>query len=491
MAGTLQSGVDRLARCRASHAGEPDHPGKSAYLGAGRSGRVYRTKADAGNERIVRKVFVSSGMTRLVQRAVLGFPNPYAWNEHAVRTAVLRRQVLAPLVEVWFEGRLRVARAIGHAWNERFGAFELQAEYIDGHRARLRHDHDPAEPDEYEDLVGNVLRPLQHHLLEAGFDGTAWQAGLGNPQAVANFLRCAAQDAPGRETWAWIDLESGIPNIIPFSPWTYLRHVLPRTLRHRRPLFDDVDCSKLRIYIKRRGRELVDRLGVDEYCALLDRIDLLHFHQEAWRSPKRRARLDPRTRRPTAKMPPPLPSRRRRPPAPAPRTVRFEPGVPASFTRSREWVAERVLTWHDRGQLSASTASSWGRALSAASPRGPIARLGPQCRLESSLMIATAAGIGAAVGSGAAGLLMVGACAAGLAAIPAAVRFGRTLGALRHPDRSRAEDEILRFAVYEAAARIGRSIPIVGGPDSALEHRCNRLANRLVPPRLDSGRTMR
>lgn len=509
--------IDRLATCRPVSPAAADRGTTPDYLGAGRSGRVYRTRADAGNERIVRKVFVSSGLTKLVQRVILGVPNPYAWNEHAIRAAVLRRQVLAPLVDVWFAGRVRVARAVGYAWNEAYRAFELHAEYVDGHSVRLRHDHDPAAFDEYEDLVANVLRPLQRHLLEAGFDGSAWQAGLGNPQAVANFLRSSARDGSDRATWVWIDLESGIPNVVPFSPWTFVRHVLPRTIRQRRPLFDDVDRERLGLYLKRRGRELLDHLGVDEYCALRDRIDLLAFHQESWRAPsrasKRRARLEVESSRGAArrandpssemrgieirgadeegKAPPPLPNRRHRPVTPVPRTVRIEPGIPESFARSRDHVAERILAWHDRGHLDAATAASWGRALSSARPNGPIAKLGPQCRLESSLMTATAAGIGAAVGSGAAGLPVLGASAVGLAALPAAIRIGRTLSALRHPGRSAADDAIARFALYDAAASIGRVVPIVGGPDSALEHRCNRLANRLVPARLDSAPPMR
>ena len=39
-----------------------------------------------------------------------------------------------------------------------------------------------------------VMRPLQRRLVEAGFDGVAWQAGLGNPVAANNFMleRCGS-----------------------------------------------------------------------------------------------------------------------------------------------------------------------------------------------------------------------------------------------------------------------------------------------------------
>ena len=88
---------------------KPDEP----LLGVGRSGIVFRSTSPSG-EAVARKVFDSRSLTRVVQYAVLGASNPYAWNIHAVSCAFLRRRILAPLVERWTGGRVRVARAMEH-----------------------------------------------------------------------------------------------------------------------------------------------------------------------------------------------------------------------------------------------------------------------------------------------------------------------------------------------------------------------------------------
>ena len=53
-------------------------------LGVGRAAIVFRSRDGAGRE-TARKVFTSGALTRLVQYAFLGAPNPYAWCEHAVQ----------------------------------------------------------------------------------------------------------------------------------------------------------------------------------------------------------------------------------------------------------------------------------------------------------------------------------------------------------------------------------------------------------------------
>src|SRR5687768_15575037 len=97
-------------------------------LGEGRSGVVFRS-ADRDGRPLARKVFDSDPLTKAVQYLFLGAPNPYAWNEHAVQAALLRRRILAPLVDHWFGGRLRVARALGQDWNSDYRAFQLHAEF--------------------------------------------------------------------------------------------------------------------------------------------------------------------------------------------------------------------------------------------------------------------------------------------------------------------------------------------------------------------------
>ena len=74
---------------------------------------------------------------------------------------------------------------------------------IDGRGAGLHHAFSADREWELRDLCENVMRPLQRHLIEAGFDGLAWQAGFGNPAAAGNFL--LETGASGEKTWVWID----------------------------------------------------------------------------------------------------------------------------------------------------------------------------------------------------------------------------------------------------------------------------------------------
>ena len=188
-------------------------------IGRGRSGVVFRGVGARGRV-VARKIFGSDPLTKAVQYVFLGSPNPYVWNEDAVLCAVLRRRILVPLVELWFGSKLRVAPAYDHAWNEGWAAHEIRCEFVEGRHAALHHPLKVRGDAELEDLQENVLQPLQERLLEAGFEGLVWQAGLGNPVATSNFLRETRPPAdPG---WAWIDLESGIPAVAPLS----LRHLL-------------------------------------------------------------------------------------------------------------------------------------------------------------------------------------------------------------------------------------------------------------------------
>ena len=76
-------------------------------LGSGRSGVVFKSE-DARGRITARKVFDSDALTRAVQYLFLGAPNPYAWSEHAIQSAMLRRRILAPLVRHWLGDLLRV-----------------------------------------------------------------------------------------------------------------------------------------------------------------------------------------------------------------------------------------------------------------------------------------------------------------------------------------------------------------------------------------------
>jgi hypothetical protein len=258
-------------------------------LGAGRSGVVYK-ETDAAGRIVARKVFDSDTLTKAVQYVFLGAPNPYAWSEHAVRGAVLRRRVLVGLVRLWFGDRLTVATAWGMGWNPDRMAFELYTQFVDGSPPMLHHPMNRRGAQEVGDLL-DVMATLQAHLEASGFDGMVWQAGRGNPVALANFLRTGdGALGTGDSRWAWIDLESGVPALFPAQPVELFRFYLRKWLHYGRPLFDDVDGDRLQEYLDDHRDELHELLGEEQHATLRLEASQLHELQEAWRSLPRHRR---------------------------------------------------------------------------------------------------------------------------------------------------------------------------------------------------------
>jgi hypothetical protein len=244
----------------------PDRQPKSRFVGRGRGAEVYAVEQPDGTT-LARKVFVGSGLARVVHQIFFGADNPYVWDRTALEEAMHRRRVLGPLVSWWLKGKARVAAVHETSWNAEHHVNEWSMEFIDGRPALLRQPLSDA-PDEMTDLLDNVMRPLQAHLVEAGFDGAAWQAGLYNPVATSNFLRRANED--GSEEWVWIDAESGVPALFPANPLGLFKYYIPRSFKFRHPLFDDVDVQKLREYIASHEADLRRDIG-DEGCAELSR----------------------------------------------------------------------------------------------------------------------------------------------------------------------------------------------------------------------------
>jgi len=242
-------------------------------IGRGRSGVVYLLEPPKG-PKIARKVFDSGTLTRLVQYAFLGAANPYAWSEHAIRGAFLRRRILAELVPLAFNDSMQVARALGHGWDEKRAAMTLDTEYIDGSYPALHHPLNREGSKDTDELQLQLLPKLQELLRETGFDGMLWQAGLGNPVAFANFL--LREDVQGGKRWYWVDLESGVPALFPAQPGALLRVYLPLSVKYRAPLFDHTDTTRLTAWLTRnqarldagRGAGTTERLLSD--CAALE-----------------------------------------------------------------------------------------------------------------------------------------------------------------------------------------------------------------------------
>lgn len=253
-------------------------------LGAGRSAVVFRDQDREGRP-VARKVFDSDGLTRAIQFLFLGAPNPYTWNRDAIESALLRRRIVAPLVRFWFGDRLRIARAYQQDWNEDARAFQLHTEFIAGCPPSLDHPFSRQGREQVDELVGEIMRPLQARLEECGFDGLVWQAGRGNPVAMANFLMEPGEGSERR--WAWIDLESGVPALFPAQPLELLRFYLPRAFRFGRPLFDDVDIARLRGWLDEHGPALKEALGPEVVAELALDVERLDECQTAWKGQPR------------------------------------------------------------------------------------------------------------------------------------------------------------------------------------------------------------
>lgn len=195
-------------------------------LGAGRSGQVFLVESQAGS--IARKVFFGDTITNLIHYFFFGAPNPYIWNEDALQSAYYRRKIITDLVQFWFSDKLTVADATDTGWHEQLKAYQLDTKFAKGRAVAL---HQPFNSDgdaEVKDLVHNIMLSLQNKLIQAGFDGLVWQAGKGNPVALNNFL-LVDDSAPDSYHFVWIDLEFGVPALIPLNPlslfhFIYLNH---------------------------------------------------------------------------------------------------------------------------------------------------------------------------------------------------------------------------------------------------------------------------
>ena len=247
-------------------------------LGQGRSAVVYRERNASGS--IAHKLFGGDLAGRLVMHLLTGAPNPYRWSLDAVRCALLRRRICRVLLRYWFGKQVSTPRALGLAWCRRSEAFSLQMEFVNGRHVPLRSAAHQSAPDPLPDLLNNVMRPLQRRLIESGFVGLVWQAGLGNPVATGNFmLRHGSIDR-----WVWVDLESGVPAIFPLNPWSLVHYYLPQAARLRRLLFDDVDTQRLRAYLVQHAADLDAQLGLGT-SARLDTLALrLERRQRRWKS---------------------------------------------------------------------------------------------------------------------------------------------------------------------------------------------------------------
>lgn len=270
-------------------------------IGRGRSGAVYTTE----NPGIVEKRFKSWGLARGIQTLLFGAP-AYDTDEDAVNTTKYKRLVLPDLCEFWFDGKLRVAKPKYVKYDEKEAAFTLGMEFVRGRAPSLlspfQHDRS-----ELTDLL-KTTEKFQAHLDEAGFVGTEWQAGNGNPVALNNYLmvleegmeadlrqtkqadvlnnRPPDEDIPADYKWATIDCESGVPPYAPISLRAFFYYI-KQSIHLKRLLFDDVDIKKLRSYVSEKKGGLIGKLGQPRYDALLGNVNKLEENQNRWKSKTR------------------------------------------------------------------------------------------------------------------------------------------------------------------------------------------------------------
>ncbi|MCP3917505.1 MAG: hypothetical protein GY711_18325 [bacterium] len=515
--------------------------GQGILLGVGRSGFVFKT-TDAEGRAVARKVFDSNAFNRAIQYAFLGSANPYAWNHDAVRCAFLRRNLAADLVELWFEGKLRVARALDAGWNEEYRAYELVCELVPGRAPALHHPLNRSREREVDELHGVLMPKLRAHLSEAGFEGALWQAGLGNPVALSNFL--LEEDVAGVERrWAWIDLESGVPALFPAYLPSLWRFYLPRAVRLGRPLFDDVDTSRLARYVAAHAADIDARLGTGSAERMRSEVAALEVHQRAWKSQPRlerslgaaisKNRIDAER----------AAFYRRRP-------LRWYArealrGVRGVLVRARRWsmrkwgrvyalpwrkiafgmprflisqtfrarlargfVAHRIESWQRRGQLTASEAESLRERLEAEDSSSYLTDFGVHVAIKPIVktaewavlptLFATGRVDEATLGLG----ILLGGCLARtaytLGRMIQAWLVGHELpwialwtgalpvvGNLAYPlqivSSSRDGDDVLaQFILYDGCTAIGARMPIWGGRDTLSEHLMNHVPDRIV-----------
>ncbi len=294
------------------------HSSSAKLLGAGRSGQVFLVASQEGL--IARKIFYTDKIAGIIQYFFFGSPNPYIWNEDAIKCAFYRRKILSALVQFWFGDNLRVAEAIATCWNQEFKAYQIDTEFISGRHVALRQPCSRERMREFSALVFDIMLPLQKKLIEAGLDGLVWQAGKGTPTALNNFL--LANDTPGKYVFVWIDLESGVPALFPLNSLALFSFYLPRSIKYGRALFDDVDTSKLNRYINSYRAELEAKLGSQKYDEILEYIFQLEYHQQKWKSMRR-----------------------------VNRSIQYQLKKGAINKQQAQWYSERPLLWYGRELL--------------------------------------------------------------------------------------------------------------------------------------------
>jgi hypothetical protein len=509
-------------------------------LGAGRSGEVWLVEGPEGSAAV--KVFAGDTLSNLIHYLFTGAPNPYIWNEDAIRASLHRRKVLGALCSVWFGPALRVADAYEVAWNEENLAWEVATEYVEGEPIPLLHTRRDRNP-ELDALRERIMEPLQRHAIEAGLDGIVWQAGMGNPVGLNNFLMLEP-GGDGEPRFAFIDAESGVPALFPMNPLELFRFYLPRSFAHGHPLFDDVDTDRLREYLRANADVLRRRLGSEGWEELHMHTERLALHQERWHAQDRVERgieYHLRKRRLTPELAEHFLRHRWRWRAREAARAAFKglsvlvvrlpvrigewlmgidyPGLFRNVGRfvssqkyrtnlARRYVRGRVREWRERGQLDDDHARALMEEIRHDRASTYLTDFGAHLGMKATFQVFEFTLFAALVAAGIVpvwflavlialdGLIYRTAYTLYRMAREAAARrplpwvallvgLVPLLGSLAFPAQMvySAQDrreEVARFTIYDLFTRLGVRLPIWGGKDTLTEHTLNRFAHRVM-----------
>ena len=141
-------------------------------------------------------------MSSMLDQAIV---DAKALKEAAIKSAFFRRKVLSKLLSCWFGDRLTIAAPIGTGKDQQTGYLYLDTDFIKGETARLYNPFSLAHISEYHDLKKMIFPQLQSHLMSAGFIGTLWQVGYGQPCSIPNFMCVKFDEDKTKEKWVWID----------------------------------------------------------------------------------------------------------------------------------------------------------------------------------------------------------------------------------------------------------------------------------------------
>jgi len=278
------------------------------YIGEGRAATAFLETWESGAQTVA-KIFnknkvnsPSDFLTTASHYIAFGAPNAYTWNEDAVLCAKYRRDILGPLLNLWFDGEVEIAKALDVFWDEEIQAYALRTEFIEGRHVSLHHPFSSER--EYElPQQQDRMQKLRGLLFHAGVDGLLHQLGLANPNALPNCMIVSDNecknlgdliDIPAPETKTVIvDGESGVsPLCLHIVSPVYglapvFSHYLPLSIKHGRPLFDDVDIDTLSGYVLENKDDLIAKSGEQVYIKLMQDVMKLSHHQHRWKNLRR------------------------------------------------------------------------------------------------------------------------------------------------------------------------------------------------------------